>query len=98
MPSSRAQSTKESPSSAHICTTCNGYFPTPEVASLFVEIGPGMAIHRLVDTAQLHEAGKAGLDKFLFGQAATLVRGPYLQQVAATRAVVSRALLRPPPR
>jgi hypothetical protein len=36
---------------AHICTTCNGYFPTPEVASLFVEIGPGMAIHRLVDTA-----------------------------------------------
>ena len=36
---------------AHICTTCKGYFPVPEVASLFVEIAPGMAIHRLLDTA-----------------------------------------------
>lgn len=36
---------------AHICTTCRGYFPVPEVASLFVEIAPGMAIHRLLDTA-----------------------------------------------
>lgn len=36
---------------AHICTTCRGYFSVPEVASLFVEIAPGMAIHRLLDTA-----------------------------------------------
>jgi ethanolamine utilization microcompartment shell protein EutL len=36
---------------AHICTTCRGYFPVPYVASLFVEIAPGMAIHRLMDTA-----------------------------------------------
>jgi hypothetical protein len=36
---------------AHICTTCKGYFPVPGVASLFVEIAPGMAIHRLLDRA-----------------------------------------------
>ncbi len=36
---------------AHICTTCRGYFPVPGVASLFVEIAPGMAIHRLLDSA-----------------------------------------------
>jgi hypothetical protein len=36
---------------AHICTTCRGYFPVPGVASLFVEIAPGMAIHGLMDTA-----------------------------------------------
>ena len=36
---------------AHICTTCRGYFPVPHVASLFVEIAPGMAIHRVTDTA-----------------------------------------------
>lgn len=36
---------------AHICTTCKGYFPVPGVASLFVEIAPGMAIHGLIDTA-----------------------------------------------
>lgn len=36
---------------AHICTTCRGYFPVPYVASLFVEIAPGMAIHGLMDTA-----------------------------------------------
>lgn len=36
---------------AHICTTCRGYFPVPFVASLFVEIAPGMAIHRLMDVA-----------------------------------------------
>src|SRR3954470_20852897 len=35
----------------HICTTCRGYFPVPYVASLFVEIAPGMAIHRVIDTA-----------------------------------------------
>lgn len=36
---------------AHICTTCRGYFPVPGVASLFVEIAPGMAIHGLMDKA-----------------------------------------------
>ena len=36
---------------AHICTTCRGYFPVPYVASLFVEIAPGMAIHQVMDTA-----------------------------------------------
>ncbi len=36
---------------AHICTTCRGYFPVPHVASLFVEVAPGMAIHRALDTA-----------------------------------------------
>src|SRR5688572_2598157 len=36
---------------AHICTTCRGYFPVPGVASLFVEIAPGMAIHGLMDVA-----------------------------------------------
>ena len=36
---------------SHICTTCRGYFPVPGMASLFVEIAPGMAIHRLIDRA-----------------------------------------------
>src|SRR5438477_5174363 len=36
---------------AHICTTCRGYFPVPYVASLFVEIAPGMAIHGVIDRA-----------------------------------------------
>ena len=36
---------------AHICTTCRGYFPVPGVASLFVEIAPGMAIHQVMDAA-----------------------------------------------
>jgi ethanolamine utilization microcompartment shell protein EutL len=36
---------------AHICTTCRGYFPVPHVASLFVEISPGMAIHGVLDAA-----------------------------------------------
>ena len=36
---------------AHICTTCRGYFPVPGVASLFVEIAPGMGIHGIIDTA-----------------------------------------------
>ncbi|MHB8875504.1 MAG: BMC domain-containing protein [Myxococcaceae bacterium] len=36
---------------AHLCTTCRGYFPVPYVASLFVEIAPGMAIHGVIDTA-----------------------------------------------
>ena len=36
---------------AHICTTCNGYFPTPNVASLFVEVAPGMSVHQYLDIA-----------------------------------------------
>ncbi len=36
---------------AHICTTCRGYFPVPGVASLFIEIAPGMAIHKVTDVA-----------------------------------------------
>jgi hypothetical protein len=36
---------------AHICTTCRGYFPVPGVASLYIEIAPGMAIHRVTDVA-----------------------------------------------
>jgi len=36
---------------AHICTTCRGFYPVPYVASLFVEIAPGMGIHRLMDAA-----------------------------------------------
>jgi hypothetical protein len=36
---------------AHMCTTSRGYFPVPHVASLFVEIAPGMAIHRVIDVA-----------------------------------------------
>ncbi len=36
---------------AHICTTCRGYFPVPFVASLFVEIAPGMQIHGIIDVA-----------------------------------------------
>lgn len=36
---------------AHMCTTCRGFFPTPGVASLFIEIAPGMQIHQLIDRA-----------------------------------------------
>ena len=36
---------------AHVCTTCKGFFPVPYVASLYVEIAPGMAIHQVIDTA-----------------------------------------------
>lgn len=36
---------------SHICTTCRGFFPVPGMASLFVEIAPGMQIHRLLDRA-----------------------------------------------
>ena len=36
---------------SHICTTCRGYFPVPGMASLFIEIAPGMQIHRLIDRA-----------------------------------------------
>src|SRR5262245_8041255 len=37
---------------SHICTTCRGYFPVPGMASLFVEVDPGMQIHRLIDRAR----------------------------------------------
>ncbi|MBN2358931.1 MAG: hypothetical protein JXR83_05725 [Deltaproteobacteria bacterium] len=36
---------------AHICSTCRGFYPVPFVASLFVEIAPGMAIHQTIDAA-----------------------------------------------
>jgi len=34
-----------------MCTGSRGFFPVPGVASLFVEIAPGMEIHRLLDAA-----------------------------------------------
>lgn len=37
--------------SALLCTTSRGFFPVPGVASLFVEIAPGMAIHKTLDAA-----------------------------------------------
>lgn len=37
--------------SSIICTTARGYFPVPGVASLYVEIAPGMAIHKILDSA-----------------------------------------------
>lgn len=36
---------------AHVSTTCRGYFPVPGMASLYIEIAPGMQIHRLIDRA-----------------------------------------------
>jgi hypothetical protein len=36
---------------AHICSTCRGFWPVPYVAALFIETAPGMAIHRLLDRA-----------------------------------------------
>lgn len=36
---------------AHVCTTCRGYFPVPGQAALYVEVAPGMQIHRLIDRA-----------------------------------------------
>lgn len=36
---------------AHICSTCRGFWPVPHEAGLFLEIAPGMAIHRLLDRA-----------------------------------------------
>lgn len=36
---------------AHICSTCRGFWPVPEVAALFIETAPGMGIHRLLDRA-----------------------------------------------
>ena len=37
--------------SSLLCTTSRGFFPVPGVASLFVEIAPGMAIHKTMDAA-----------------------------------------------
>ena len=36
---------------AHLGTTCRGFLPVPGVASLWIEIAPGISIHRLLDTA-----------------------------------------------
>jgi hypothetical protein len=36
---------------AHVCSTCRGFWPVPYEAALFVEIAPGMAIHKLLDRA-----------------------------------------------
>jgi hypothetical protein len=36
---------------SHIGTTCRGFLPVPDEASLFIEIAPGMAINRLMDIA-----------------------------------------------
>jgi len=36
---------------AHVATTCKGFFPVPGVASLFIEIAPGMPIHGLLEDA-----------------------------------------------
>jgi len=36
---------------AHICSTCRGFWPVPSVAALFIETAPGMAIHSLLDKA-----------------------------------------------
>lgn len=36
---------------SHFGTTSRGYLPVPGVASLWVEIAPGIAIHRLLDSA-----------------------------------------------
>ena len=44
----------------HVCTTCRGFWPVPYEAALFVEVAPGMGIHRLLDRAlkgtQVHPA------------------------------------------
>lgn len=44
----------------HVCTTCRGFWPVPYEASLYVEVAPGMAIHKLLDRAlkgtQVHPA------------------------------------------
>lgn len=36
---------------AHICSTCRGFWPVPYEAALFIETAPGMSIHRLLDRA-----------------------------------------------
>src|SRR5688500_9816436 len=36
---------------AHICSTCRGFWPVPYVANLYIEVAPGMGIHRLLDRA-----------------------------------------------
>ncbi len=45
---------------AHVCSTCRGFWPVPYEAALYLEIAPGMAIHKLLDRAlkgtQVHPA------------------------------------------
>ena len=45
---------------AHVCSTCRGFWPVPYEAALYIEIAPGMAIHKLLDRAlkgtQVHPA------------------------------------------
>ena len=36
---------------AHVCSTCRGFWPVPHEAALYIETAPGMAIHRLLDRA-----------------------------------------------
>ncbi len=36
---------------AHVCSTCRGFWPVPYEAALYIEIAPGMAIHKLLDRA-----------------------------------------------
>lgn len=44
----------------HVCSTCRGFWPVPYEAALYIEVAPGMAIHRLLDRAlkatQVHPA------------------------------------------
>lgn len=35
----------------HICSTARGFWPVPFEAALYIEVAPGMAIHRLLDRA-----------------------------------------------
>ena len=36
---------------ALVCSTCRGFWPVPYEAALYIEIAPGMAIHKLLDRA-----------------------------------------------
>ncbi|MBC7794605.1 MAG: BMC domain-containing protein [Clostridia bacterium] len=44
----------------HVCTTCRGFWPVPYESCLYVEVAPGMAVHKLLDRAlkgtQVHPA------------------------------------------
>jgi hypothetical protein len=35
----------------HLCSTCRGFWPVPSEAALYIEVAPGMGIHRLLDRA-----------------------------------------------
>lgn len=41
---------------AHTCSTSRGFWPVPGEAALYIEIAPGMAIHRLLDGALKNSA------------------------------------------